>query len=74
MFFRVIPLKRPVTYTDLRDKIKQLYHLALKMHYTMPSGEVRDIYLLIVVWTCHTFQNNLRMKHEFANYLKESCR
>ena len=27
-----------------------------------------------VVWTCHTFENNLKMKHNFAKYLKESCR
>ena len=23
---------------------------------------------------CHTLENNFEMKHEFAKYLKESCR
>ena len=32
------------------------------------------IYLTCVVWTCHTLENNFGMKHEFAKYLKESCR
>ena len=32
------------------------------------------IFLMSVVWTCHTFENNFGMKHEFTNYLKESCR
>ena len=33
-----------------------------------------EIYLTSVVWTCHTFENNFRIKHKFAKYLKESCR
>ena len=27
-----------------------------------------------VVWTRHTFDNNLEMKHKFTIYLKKSCR
>ena len=27
-----------------------------------------DIYLMNVVWTCHTFENIFGMKHQFANY------
>ena len=33
-----------------------------------------EIYLTSVVWTRHTFENNFGMKHQFAKYLKESCR
>ena len=32
------------------------------------------MYLTSVDWTCHTFENNFRMKYKFAKYLKESCR
>ena len=34
----------------------------------------KRIYAMRVVWTCHTFSKNFRMKHEFEKYLKESCR
>ena len=33
-----------------------------------------EIHLTSVVWTCHTFENNFRIKHQFVNYFKESCR
>ena len=29
---------------------------------------------MIIVWTCHTFEDNFGMKHTFEKYLKESCR
>ena len=31
-------------------------------------------FLMSVIWTCHIFEYNFGMKHEFTNYLKESCR
>ena len=33
-----------------------------------------EIYLISVVWTGNTFENNIGMKLILAKYLKESCR
>ena len=38
------------------------------------SHSFLEIYWMSVVCTCHTFENNFGMKHNFTKLLKESCR
>ena len=33
-----------------------------------------EIYVTSVVWTCHAFENNFRMKLKLTKYLKGTCR
>ena len=29
----------------------------------------QEIYLMSVIWTCHTFENNFEMEHKYTNHL-----
>ena len=53
---------------------KEKCNIKLYMFMVSFTHSCLEIYLTVVVWTCHNFENNFGIKHKFAKHLKESCR